>query len=105
MAASADFALACTSVPGGTAVALRVIPRAGRTGITGLHAGAVRLRVAAPPVDGRANAAVEEAIAEVLGVRGSAVSVVRGERSRSKVVRIDGVSADDVAARLAAAAR
>jgi uncharacterized protein (TIGR00251 family) len=100
-----DYRVACTAVDGGTAVSLRLVPRAAATNLGGLHGQAVKLRVAAPPVDGKANDAALALLAEVLGVRASALALVRGEKSRSKVVRVDGLPVEVVAGRLAAATR
>jgi uncharacterized protein (TIGR00251 family) len=82
-------------------VRLRVQPRASRDEIVGWQAGALRVRVTAPPVEGEANRAVATLLARALGVRPSAVSVVRGERGRDKLVRVEGLSVAEVEARLA----
>lgn len=82
-------------------VRLRVQPRASRDEIVGWQAGALRVRVTAPPVEGEANRAVAALLARALGVRPSAVSVVRGERGRDKLVRVEGLSVAEVEARLA----
>jgi uncharacterized protein (TIGR00251 family) len=74
-----------------THLAIRVIPRAKRTEVAGERAGAVVVRVAAPPVDGKANAALCAFLAERVGVSKSSVSVVRGASARDKVVRVEGV--------------
>ena len=76
-------------------LAIRVQPRAKRSEVAGERGGAVLIRVSAPPVDGKANEAVCRLIAERVGVPRSAVRIVRGESSRDKVVRIDGLSADE----------
>jgi uncharacterized protein len=76
-------------------LAIRVQPRAKRSEIAGERGGAVLIRVSAAPVDGKANEAVCRLIAERAGVPRSAVRIVRGESSRDKVVRIDGLSADE----------
>lgn len=76
-------------------LAIRVQPRASRTEIAGERAGAVLIRVGAPPVDGRANEAVCRLIAQRLGVPRGAVRIVRGEGARDKLVRIEGLSADE----------
>ena len=76
-------------------LAIRVQPRAKRTEVAGERGGAVVIRVSAPPVDGKANEAVCRLIAERVGVPKSAVRIVRGESARDKVVRIDGLSADE----------
>jgi hypothetical protein len=57
----------------------------------GERAGAVMVRVTAPPVDGRANAALVKLIAKRAGVAKGLVSIARGERSRDKLVRVEGV--------------
>jgi uncharacterized protein len=70
-----------------------VVPRASRTAVGPMVGDRLRVAVGAPPVDGAANAAVIEALAEAFGVRRSAVTIVRGERGRRKAVRIEGVTA------------
>ena len=77
-------------------IRVRVQPRAKRDELAGVRDGAVLVRVVAPPVDGRANAAVCKLIARAVGVPPSRVSVVRGEAARDKVLRIEGVEADEV---------
>ncbi len=72
---------------------VRVQPRASRSEIVGVHGDAMKIRLSAPPVDGAANAALVELIAEVLGVGRRAVRIVSGESSRSKVVEVEGVTA------------
>ena len=84
----------------GARVRVRVQPRARRNEIVAWQDDALRVRVSAPPVDGAANAAVEALLAQALRVAPSAVEVVRGERSRDKVVRVAGLSLADVRARL-----
>lgn len=69
---------------------MRVIPRARRDEIAGAREGRLLVRVTAPPVDGKANAALCALLAKAAGVPKGAVRVVRGETSRDKVVRIDG---------------
>ena len=71
---------------------LRVSPGAKRTSIEGPYGeNALKLRVASPPVDGKANAEVESFLAESLGVPSSYVAVIRGTSSRDKVVLVRGV--------------
>jgi len=80
---------------------VRVQPRAGRAGIAGWREdGALSVRVTAPPVDGRANAAVGALLATALGVPASAVRVVHGERSRDKLVRVAGLTPVEIRRRL-----
>jgi uncharacterized protein (TIGR00251 family) len=81
---------------------VRVIPRAARDELAGTRAGRLLVRVTAPPLDGRANAAVCALLAHAAGVPKGAVSVVRGASSRDKRVLIDGVEDEDaLRARLA----
>jgi uncharacterized protein (TIGR00251 family) len=76
----------------GTLLNLRVSPGAKRTSIEGPYGeDALKLKVAAPPVDGKANAEVEGFLARTLGVPGSDVAVIRGTSSRDKVVLVRGV--------------
>jgi uncharacterized protein len=80
---------------------VRVQPRATRAGIAGWRPdGALSVRVTAAPVDGRANAAVGTLLAAALGVRASAVEIVRGTTGRDKYVRVAGLTIEDVVRRL-----
>jgi uncharacterized protein (TIGR00251 family) len=72
-------------------VAVHVQPGAGRTAVVGRHGDALKVRVAAPPVDDRANTATIALVAELLDVPPSGVSVVSGERSRLKRLRVVGI--------------
>lgn len=89
-----------TSTPKGICIDVRVIPRAGRTGLAGTRDGALLVRLNAPPVEGAANAALIEILSRTLGVPKRAVTIVAGGRSRLKRVQVEGVSADFVADRL-----
>ena len=80
---------------------MRVQPRASREAILGWREDVLRVAVTAPPVEGGANQAVGRLLARVLGVAPSAVNIVRGDRSRDKVVRIAGVTDAEARARLA----
>lgn len=68
-----------------------VQPRASRPGVGPVAGDRLRVSVTAPPVDGKANAAVIEAVAEAFGVRRAAVSIVRGETGRRKTLHIAGL--------------
>jgi uncharacterized protein len=70
---------------------VRVQPRAARTELAGEHEGALRIRLAAPPVDGEANAELTRFVAKQIGIAASRVRIAHGQRGRSKVVAIDGV--------------
>ncbi len=76
---------------GGITVSLRVQPGAKRNEVLDASGERLRVRVAAPAVDGKANAALVRFVAELFGVRRSAVSLVRGERSREKEVLVRGI--------------
>ena len=75
-------------------------PRASRTELAGMHAGVIKIRVAAPPVENAANRALIDFVAERLGVAKRSVRVVSGGASRHKVLEVDGVTAAAVAAAL-----
>jgi uncharacterized protein (TIGR00251 family) len=79
-----------------TIIAVRAQPGARRSEIVGIRDGVLVARVSAPALQGRANQALCRLIARSLGVRRSQVSVVRGERSRDKLVRIEGVDRADI---------
>ena len=79
---------------------LRVQPRASRTELAGVHGNSLRIRVAAPPVDGAANEALVRFLADTLGVSLAAVRLAAGIRGRSKVVEVEGVTVAAARARL-----
>jgi len=79
--------------PGGLVLELLVQPRASRTRVAGEHGGRLKIQLAAPPVDGEANAALVEFLAGALGVRRAEVAILRGEAGRRKTVRVAGASA------------
>ena len=81
------------STPEGVVITVRVIPRAARSGVAGTRDGALLVRLNAPPVDGAANAELIEVVAERLGVARRAVTIIAGEHSRTKRVRVAGIDA------------
>ena len=81
--------LAATATASGCKLDVSVSPNAKRTAADGLHDGALRVRLAAPPVDGRANAQLLGWLADELGCPKRAVTLLRGEASRRKQVAID----------------
>jgi uncharacterized protein len=82
-----------TAAKEGTLLNLHVSPGAKRTSVEGPYGdAAVKLKVAAPPVDGRANAEVEHFLSKLLGVRRSDVTIIRGASSRDKSVLVRGVT-------------
>ena len=85
----------------GVYVKLRVSPGAKNTGIKGLYGeGAIKLSVAAPPIEGRANTEVERYLARLLEVSRSGVLVVKGAQSRNKLVFVRGFGANELRDRL-----
>ena len=77
-------------------VTIRVQPRAARTEIVGEHGDAIRIRIAAPPVEGAANRELLKFLAKRIGVATSAVRLIGSETARNKIVEIDDVVAADV---------
>lgn len=82
---------------------LHVQPGAGRSSVMGRHGDALKVKVGAPPTDGRANAACLALVAETLGIPASRVELSGGASSRAKRVRIRGLPADDLRRALQAA--
>ena len=87
-------------IVGGVRLTLHIQPRASRTDLAGLHGDAIKVRVAARPVEGAANAELVRFLAELLGVARAAVEIVSGETSRRKVVRVAGVGPAEAGRRL-----
>jgi uncharacterized protein len=86
--------------PAGATFAVKVHPRARRNAITGQVGDALKLALTAPPVDGRANEACIEFFADLLDVPRSSVTIAAGQSGRNKVIRIAGLSAEEVRQRL-----
>jgi uncharacterized protein (TIGR00251 family) len=82
-----------------------VVPRAGRSSIEKLTDGTIQVRVAAPPVDGAANAALMRFLSNVLDVPRSRMEIVSGASSRRKRISFVGLTPDELEARLQAALR
>ena len=78
----------CRSVDDGWSLTIRVQPGAKRSEVVGPHGDALRIRVASPPVDGKANAELVRFIAWHLGLPASAVEITRGHASRTKVIHV-----------------
>jgi len=79
---------------------VRVIPRAGKSGVAGKRGDALLVRLNAAPVDGAANAELIDVLSDVLDVPKRAVSIVAGARSRQKRVHIEGITDQVVASKL-----
>jgi uncharacterized protein len=78
----------CTERDGALVFAVRVVPRASRSGVAGEHDGALRVRVAAPPVDGAANEELVRTLARALNVPARDVEITGGHSSKLKRVRV-----------------
>jgi uncharacterized protein len=84
----------------GATFAVRVHPRARKNAITGEVGDALKLALTAPPVDGKANQSCIEFFAKLLNVPRSSVTIAAGFNNRTKVIRVSGLSADEVRDRL-----
>ena len=89
------FARGCEE---GTLLTLQVSPGAKKSVVSGVYGeNALKLKISAPPVDGKANTETEKFLAETLGLSRSGVSVVRGGKGRDKVVLVEGLGPQEVA--------
>jgi uncharacterized protein (TIGR00251 family) len=84
----------------GAAIVVTVTPRAGKDEIVGMQGDVIKIRLAAPPAESAANAALVEFLARCLGVRPNAVEIVAGHSMRQKLVSIIGLSPAEVTAKL-----
>jgi uncharacterized protein (TIGR00251 family) len=87
-------------ISSGVSFAVKLQPKASKTAIIGELDGALKISVNAPPVEGRANDALVRFVAELLKVARSSVTIAAGASSRNKVIRVEGVTADQVRWRL-----
>jgi uncharacterized protein len=85
---------------GGVFFAVRVHPRAKKNAITGEVGDALKISLTAPPIDGRANEACITFLAEVLNVPRSSITITSGQTGRNKVIRVAGISAEELRKRL-----
>jgi len=85
---------------GGVTFAVKVVPRASKNQIVGVEADAVKIRLNAPPVEGRANEALIKCLADALNVRRAQIEIIAGHTSRRKVVRVSGLSARQIEEKL-----
>lgn len=81
---------------GALTFAVRVVPRASKSALAGEHGGALKVRVAAPPVEGAANVELARFLAKAFGVAARDVEIVSGHASKSKRVRVRGAKASDL---------
>ncbi len=85
-----------TETNGAVTFAVKVVPRASKNLIAGIEDDTVKVRLKAPPVEGKANAALIKFFAETLGVSQAQIEIVRGETGRRKLVKVRGVTAAQV---------
>jgi len=71
-------------------------PKSSRNEIVGMHGGFLKIKLTAPPVDGKANAALIAFLAKKLGISKSSITIIRGETSRRKTLSIDGIAHTDL---------
>jgi len=91
-----DGTLRVTPVSGGVQFSVRLQPRASSSAVVGTHGEALKVRVTAPPVDGAANEMLVKVLSATFGVPANAITILAGATSRTKVVRLAGVSEADV---------
>lgn len=85
---------------GGCLLQVRVTPRSSRNRVDGLHDGALKIRLNAPPVEGKANEALLEFLAECLELPRRCIGLAAGTQSRRKQLAVTGLTAAELAARL-----
>jgi uncharacterized protein (TIGR00251 family) len=86
--------------PSGATFAVKVHPRAMKNAITGEVCDTLKLALSAPPVDGKTNEACIDFFAKLLNVPRSSITIAAGQTSRNKVIRVAGLSAEEVRRRL-----
>jgi len=88
------------SIDNGVELCIKVIPRASKSGVQGLHGDALKIRLHAPPVDGKANEALIRFLAKTLDVPRARIEIRSGQTSRRKTIRIAGITAEEAEAEL-----
>ena len=79
---------------------IKVTPDASRNEITGLSGGILQVKIAAPPERGKANRELITFLSRVLGVKKSAVTIIKGETSRNKAITVEGMTREDILERI-----
>ncbi len=77
---------------------VKVVPRASKNHIAGMAGDAVKIRLNAPPVEGKANEALVSFLAEALGIHRAQIQIISGHSTRRKIVRVRGVTAEQIEA-------
>ena len=83
-------------IGGGTEIIFWVQPRSSKNKIVGIHGDAVKIAITAPPVDGKANAAIIKFLSKLFGVSKSSVEIISGDTGRNKRVVVAGLTPDEV---------
>jgi uncharacterized protein (TIGR00251 family) len=99
----ANRALGVENHPQRSLLSVVVVPRSGKSSIAQLADGTIQIRIAAPPVDGAANAALLRFLADMLDVPRSRLSITSGASSRRKRISVEGVAPEELERRLQAA--
>jgi uncharacterized protein len=92
--------LSIQDTPAGVTFAVKLHPRARKNAVTGELGDALKLSLTAPPVEGKANAACIEFLANLLRLPRSSITIASGLSSRRKVIRVSGLSGDELRKRL-----
>ena len=93
--------LELTATKGGTLLPVKVTANAKRTALLGLHGGSLKIAVAAPAQQGRANRALVKFVGELLGVAAGQIEITRGHANTHKILHVNELSPDRIAGRLA----
>ncbi len=83
-------------------LSVKVTPNAGRSEITVFTEGVLQVKIAAPPVKGKANRELIDFLGKALGVRKTSIAIVCGQTSRNKVIAVEGMSNEEIVRRLTA---
>jgi uncharacterized protein len=86
----------CTENGGALVFTVRVVPRASKSEVVGEHGGDLKVRISSPPVDGAANTELIKLLSKQLGVSKSHVEILSGHSSKTKQLRITGITADQL---------
>ncbi|MBI5197975.1 MAG: YggU family protein [Nitrospirae bacterium] len=97
---SLGIKIALKAAEDGVIIPVRVQPRTSRSEIGDIQNGMLKIRLTAPPVEGEANAQCIQIIAKWLGVPKGRISILQGEKSREKKIKIEGITVDKVLAKL-----
>jgi len=89
-------AIPIRETPSGIVLHVRVVPRAARSEAAGIQGDALKLRLTAPPVEGKANEECIRLLAEILGVKKAQVTIIAGHSSRTKTVAVEGIRGKDL---------